>query len=599
MGPLGDLFLNPIGLLGLLALVPLIIVYLLRPDPRRLAVPTYRFLLEDAGNEGQSSTLRRLRRSLLFLLQLMVLTMLALSMASPYIQTSQATQEGSTILVVDNSASMSVQSGGDTRFDRALATARDDLAQRTTVITSAPSPETRVEGANPERVRETIRSVEMTDASGDLRGAVARASTRAGDNTRIVVISDFADTSGWRGAVSAARGRGQTVELRQFAGGGSNNVGIVDLEYDATEATVAIKNTGQESATREVSFAGETRTVRLDPGDIAFRTFPLPADGGTFQLSPSDSFPTDDEAVVVTPSSRTTDVLLLTNGGNENLRTALRVLPGVSLTVKRPPTAISQEYDVIVFGDVDADELLDGTVQAASETLANGGGVVIQAQSDLARLGLGEFSPVQPGTIGNTSGSDVTVVSDRRLVDGITFPPPDKRMAVSLTSGQSLVNTSDSTPLLALARAGEGRVLYYGYLPSETSFSFAARYPVFWKRTIATISGRPRPSELNRQTGERVEFETEQVQGPEGNLRGPAVSLDQVGLYTDGNRRVGANLLRAGESNVTAPNIESVTDPDGGGAQEQSPLNLTPLTAGLALLAFILEIGYMYYRGDL
>jgi len=604
MGPLSELFLDPAGLVGLLALIPLVIIYLLRPDPRELAVPTYRFLSDEAGNEGQSTAIRRIRRSLLFILQALVLVLLAVSLASPYIQTTQATQEGSTVIVVDSSASMNaVGPDGETRFQRAVTTARDELAEETTLIMSAPRTRTVLTRADPETARQRLGELAPTEASGELRQAITRASGLGGDGARIVVISDFNSDTGWRGAVAAARGRGQTVELRQAAGGGTDNVGIIDLGFDGTELTVRVKNTGSSTETRTVSFGGQQKSVELGPGDVGTRTFPLPGGGGIVELSPNDAFPTDDVAAVAAPESATTRVLLVTNNENRYIKTALRVNPSVDLTIKRPPAAVSAQYDVMVFGDVDAGELLEGTRQSARETLSNGGGVVIQAQSDFDRLGLGDISPVEPGPLANTTGSDVTTASGVALVDGITFPAPEKRLGVSLREGRSLVNTSDGTPLVALAESRGGRVMYYGYLSNSSEFSFAARFPVFWKRAVTTLSGKPPVSTLNHQTGDQFEFggdqEQVEVQAPDGPRRGPAIMLDRVGFYSGPNRKIGASLVSVSESNLTAPDVDTGMASNGDATTEQRPFDLTPVTVGFILLMMVLELGYLYYRGDL
>jgi hypothetical protein len=387
------------------------------------------------------------------------------------------------------------------------------------------------------------------------------------------------------------------MTLRQFDRGGSDNVGIVDLSFSTTEVTVTVQNTGTDPARRQLAFDGERRPLELEPGDTVTRSFELPAGGGTIRLSPGDSFRVDDTATVVAPEATSIDVLLLTNGENRFIRTVLGVIPGAEVTVKRPPAAISTEYDVLVFGAVNPQEVLRGTVQTGQNTLERGGGVVVQSQTGLGRIGLGEMLLVDPGPARN--GTTARVVSDDPLVDEISFPTPSRQIGGQLRRGQALVNTSDDVPLVARAPTRDGLVLHYGYPPGDATFGFAARYPVFWKRAIIELSGRPQPSELNRETGETVRFGTEQVDTPDGTRAGPAVSLTQAGVYQTADRRISANLLSAEESTLEAPSINNTASQSGQLEQEAQPFDLTPLTAGLAVVLVVVELGYLRSRGDL
>lgn len=594
MGLLSGVFLTPMGLLGLASLVPLIVLYLLRPDPRKFEIPTYEFLMDETSGGGRSTAFRRLRRNLLFVLQVLVLVLVTLAIASPYVMSTQGAAEGATVIVVDASASMTTDTGGGTRFSRAIAAARDEVSNPTSVIVTGATTRVELERGSPEEARQTLGTLAPSDAPGDLREAVERASAIADEDDRIVVVSDFADDTDWEGAIASARARGQRVVQRQFDGGGRDNVGIVDLQLTTTTATVTVKNTGTTSARRTIRFGGETRQVSLEPGDVTSRTLPVPAGGGRIELTPGDSFSTDDTAVIVAPEDATIDVLLLTNDGNRFLETALSVLPGVELTVKHPPAAVSAEFDVIVFSNVKPNEVLDGTVETARETVASGGGVAIQAQPDMRAVGYGDLLLVEPRGVVNTTS--VSVVSDSRLVADTTFPTPDRHVRASLKTGRPLVNTSDGSPLIALAQSGEGRILYYGYLEDESDFKFQARYPVFWKHAVTTLSGRERLETINRRTGERAEFGAGTVNSPSGAREGPTVLLDRAGVY-EGERRVGANLLSVAESNVTAPPVQSLA----GGAEgtQQRPFELTPFVALAALGGVLAEIGYLHYRGDL
>jgi hypothetical protein len=60
MVAIGDLFATPLGLAGLAAAIPILILYLVKPDPVALSLPTFRFLVADAEQESTNPVLKRL-----------------------------------------------------------------------------------------------------------------------------------------------------------------------------------------------------------------------------------------------------------------------------------------------------------------------------------------------------------------------------------------------------------------------------------------------------------------------------------------------------------------------------------------------------------
>lgn len=592
---------NPVGLAGLAALLPLVVLYLVRPDPRELSLPTVQFLAEERDDGGARPVLRRLTRDLLFLLQVLVVVALALALASPYVNLDRPGAGGSTVVVLDTSASMATETGDGTRFDAARAAASDAVAGETTVLTTAPETGTLVDAGAGSEARSALQRAAVTGASGDLRGALSRATAVAGNDGRVVVFSDFVDESGWRSAVRAARANGASVDLRQFDGGGDDNVGIVGRDVTERGASVTVRNTGTEPATRTVRLGDQAREVSLAPGDVRELSFDVPVEGGTVELSSRDSFPTDDAAPVATPEDATVEVLLLTNEADSPLATALDVIGSVDLTVAQPPASVDGEYDVAIVGQVDADEVLNSTAETVRSTAADGGGLGIVAQGDLGEIGLGAASPVEPVRL--TAHPGVEPPADHRLTRNFEFPRPERALEANLTRGRAHVSYADGSPLIATANHGDGRVLYYGYVPEQSSFSRGVRYPIFWKRAVFHLADRPSTAELNRETGARLHFQSEtEVRGPRATRTTSVASLSNVGIYEVDGRRYAAALVDSAESNVTAPVIDDVrttSRSDASSGTDSVPVELTPAVVALAVLLVLLELAYLRRRGDL
>ncbi|MFC5365769.1 vWA domain-containing protein [Salinirubrum litoreum] len=630
---LSDFVLSPLGLLALASVIPVILLYLIRPDPMEVDLPTLRFLVEQTRQDTTNPLLEQLRRNLLLFLQIAVLVLLAVSLASPYVTVSEESTVEETVLVVDTSASMATEAGGDTRFGQALASARSAVSGTTSVVVTAPDADVALRGGTADEARTTLDGLAPTATEGNLRAAISQATAVAGENARIVVVGDFADDTDWQSAVETARARDLLVELRQFAGGGTDNVGIVDRRFSGTEVTVSVKNFGDSEATRQLQLGQQTATVTLEPDDVTTRTFTVPAGASEVRLTPGDSFPTDDRLPLSAPEDPTVDVLVLTNDRNRYLTTALSVIDDVELTVKNPPTAVSEEYDVIVYSNVDPDELLPGNVAAGRETVERGGGVAIQAQEPFPSQ-YGDLLLIEPGQL--RTGSTTQIRAQTELTRGIDFQAPTEYVDGTLREGTLQVAVNDGDPLLATADRGEGRLLYYGYIEASSSFKFNYQYPVFWKRAVFYLADRETLPTLNRETGGSLDFTAERrVETPSGSVSATTVPLTEVGLYRIGSatgggegqqttttptagdgagpgagdtsadtgvegRRIAVALLSEPESTVTAPDVAGGEAGVRARTEERSVPD--PITEYLALGALVVALGELAYlrrRGDL
>jgi hypothetical protein len=594
---LSDVFLTPLGLAALGIAVPIILLYFVRPDPSRMRLPTFRFLREQEKQRATTPLMERLSRSVLLLIQLLALALLAATLATPYVPVSETAVIEETVVVVDTSASMATSDGDQRRFDRAIAAAGEAVTDTTSVVRTDGGGEVVLRRGPPAAAEAAIAGLAVTDAPGDLRTAIAQARALADEDVRIVVLSDFAGDS-WTDTVATTRARGVRVDLQQFDGGGAGNVGFVDRRFSETAVTLSLKNFGTVTTTRTVALGDASREVELDAGGVRSVTLPVPAGGGTATLSPGDDFQTDDAVPVAAPADPTVDVLVLTNDENQYLTTALAVARRVDVTVDHPPTTVEDEYDVILYSNVDPDALLPGNVAAGRDVVAEGGGVAVQAQS--AWPDYQDLLLVEP--TGTASATTVEETAESALTEGVNFQPPEEYVSGSLREGKTLVSLGDGSPLIATAERANGRLLYYGYIQDRSSFKFNYQYPVFWKRAVFYLADREPIAALNHETGETVTFEDGAIDGPTGTLSGPTVQLRDAGFYRSGGRRHGVGLLAGSESRVA---VEPLAERDGPGetvtrtAERTVPRRLTEYGALAALLVVLVEIGYLRRRGDL
>jgi len=131
---------NMLGFLAFSALIPFIIVYLIRSKPVDVHVPSLMFLMKDTGDVQKHTFLKRLVRNLLFVLQILALIALIFALTYPTISLNYDAGSRHTVIVMDVSASMQTKEGSSTRFDKALSIARKSLAGTTSVIIVENSP---------------------------------------------------------------------------------------------------------------------------------------------------------------------------------------------------------------------------------------------------------------------------------------------------------------------------------------------------------------------------------------------------------------------------------------------------------------------------
>lgn len=112
----------PLGLLGLLSIVALIIIYIIKPNYQQKAVSsTYIWKLSLKYRKKRIPT-SKLRNLLIILCQILILTLLAFIMSQPSCVLKEQIDEAEIIAIIDASSSMrTVDSDGVSRFNRAVA----------------------------------------------------------------------------------------------------------------------------------------------------------------------------------------------------------------------------------------------------------------------------------------------------------------------------------------------------------------------------------------------------------------------------------------------------------------------------------------------
>ena len=112
--------LTPLGLLGLLGIVALIIIYIIKPNyQQKFISSTYVWKLS-LKYRKKKIPINKLRNFLIILCQILILTAAAMILARPVEVLKFKEENREVIAIIDSSASMRAEFGGETRFERAI-----------------------------------------------------------------------------------------------------------------------------------------------------------------------------------------------------------------------------------------------------------------------------------------------------------------------------------------------------------------------------------------------------------------------------------------------------------------------------------------------
>lgn len=367
-------FLTPTALFTLALAIPIVLLYMLRLRRREVTVSST-FLWQQVLRDREANTpWQRLRRNLLLFLQLIILALLALALARPYILVP-AVSTGQIAVLIDASASMNAADSPDgTRFDEAKRLAREIIdtmnsGDRMTILRVGDTVEVLAPYTDDRALLHTaLDSAQPGRASADWNTALtlAAAGAQAASDFNVVLISDGGGElrAGDRARLPTIPGDLQYVKVGRSA----ENVGIAALATRALpgerpQLFAQITNYGTLDA--EVIFDlrvdGElfvAERVRIPAGESQpFISSVLPEGFSTLQAgltrpisaTTPDYLADDNSAYAVAAVNPARRALLITSG-NLFLEQVLRTLPDLNVFAGDPRFGVPrQAFDLYIF----------------------------------------------------------------------------------------------------------------------------------------------------------------------------------------------------------------------------------------------------------
>ncbi|MGB3921231.1 BatA domain-containing protein [Methanothrix sp.] len=577
-------FSNPLALLGLLGIIPLVIIYLIRPRPREILFSSTQFLRE--GEARRTAVLSRLITDPLFWIQLLAICSLSLAAAGPY-SSGQGPASSHLAVVLDGSASMQASISPAQNIIRPYL----DRYEKISIILAKNIPQTVLTEGSPAEARDALQQLQPAAVSADLSSALLQADILLGSSGGdILLVSDFISWIGDDPDVTRnllqAKGRAGVVFASSYRGG--DNLALIEGWN--------VPGTGYVNHTALIHNYGPARTVPITitgPGGKSSQSALIPQNGDYYlsftaypgvnkiSLELEDAISWDNQAYVYVPDQAKKNVLYLGDPGPA--LKALQSLPNVAVMT----SGSLPDFDLIVLArNASADGELNRYID---------GGRVIYLPSDLESP---EYLPVR--ITGELSGPARLWVRNAAFAGDLHFDEigiygyPN----AAPRRGATTVVEANGAPILAFWRLGGGMVIYNG-LEMDSDFYLRPEYPIFWYQMVNWMTGVPDIEDSNRKTGEIMALgEQSTIQTPSHSLSARTVALDEVGVYRFQGRAVAANMYNPAESSLGRSRDFKEGEFLGVFRDTMVQKDLSPWAMAIAALAIILELLIMRWRRE-
>ncbi|KRT63411.1 MAG: hypothetical protein XU10_C0011G0023 [Chloroflexi bacterium CSP1-4] len=369
-------FLAPLALAGL-AFIPLIVAfYLLRLRRTERTVSSTYLWQQLVRDLEANAPWQRLRRSLLLILQLLLVAVLVLAAARPFLERTAGLARD-LVLVVDASASMGATDVFPDRLSAAKRAAIEALAGlpadgRVSIVAAGETARVVAnEVTDRGRAADAIEGIRLSNASGDLGDALKLAGALAARarGAEVLVVTDDASRHvpevrlavPIRVLTVGRERRNQAIvalAVQTGAGGVKRSlfVSVANLDTQAATRRLQVLADGAPFTARDLFLDPLTRTEvvidELPQGTAIVEARLTAVDGAAGPTGPADQLAADDAAWAIVPSDRLQRILLV-GPGNVYLQNALSLLPSVELYgvsgADYAKTTGLEKFDLVVF----------------------------------------------------------------------------------------------------------------------------------------------------------------------------------------------------------------------------------------------------------
>jgi len=480
-------FLTPLALAFAALSVPIILMYMLKLRRRDVLVSSTLLWQRLLRDREANAPWQRLRRNLLLLLQLIILSLLVLALARPYILAPKVVS-GSVIVLLDASASMQARDVEPTRFDAAIQVVREivdglgtgDVAS---IIAVGPQPQVLASVTGDRTfLRGVLNDVTPTHGPANWKAAFALVSAGATNaaETHVVIVSDGAV----RETLPALPGEVRFVSV----GGGQDNLAITALatregpegpqvflraaNYRTTDTEVLV----EFSADGILFDARRLSIPARGSADLTLVDVPYNAGFVEANLATDDALPLDDRAWAVHAPPVSGQVLLISEG-NLFLERALGALAGVDLVRLAPSQPLPEEpYALYVFDGPITGTLPSGNLWLVGPRASIDDGFTLRVGGTFTETAITRVQGDDP-LLRYVDVSQLHVLR-ARAVD----PPPGARVLIGAAGG----------PLFFVAERPAGRLAVLTFDLRDSDLPLQIAFPILTANLVDWLMPRGR-----------------------------------------------------------------------------------------------------------
>jgi hypothetical protein len=590
--------LSKIGLYAFLSLLPLIIVYLIKPKPKKMKVPSLMFFIKQSKKKNKNFFSRLLFKDWLFIIQLIILILLCLTLIRPFFVVDHDITAKNTVIVLDVSASMQTHESGTSRFDLAIDKALNSLGSKNTLVLASNTPRIVLNSESKGGTEKFLKNLEPLDTSSNLAEAILMGGELiVGKDGRVIVISDFIDTSNNDPFVakSVLESKSVVVDFIKI-GTLRKNVGITNLNLGEDYSSLTIKNFNEEDAFVEVNLNEQKVEMNVPAESVKSFTFKTPAGKTEIKLvveEGKDDFFVDNLVYVSTPNIEKINLLLINNGVSKYLYNALKAIPKVNVELSEPPIIKEGDYDVYILQNIDEAEFLVGTYE---ELVASGKNVIVYAQSDLVEQNYYGALPIQVDGIGDEP-AQLEMETVLPIAEDVSFGGLNYYFKTIAKEGVLTFLSVAGSPVVVFDK----NVMFYGILDAHSDFKVSPSYPIFWSNVLDHLMDIKDLAVLNKNSGTTLFLENvANVKTPTGFLQTKQLSLEEIGFYEVNGDVLGINLLDDLESDVNfigEGNFEG--DVTLNPIKEKRNFEISLILIYILLALLIFELVYTKLRGEI
>ena len=555
-------FLNQ-NLLYLLFLLPLLLLLYILRLRRKIQVVSSNLLWEQDIEDIKANTFfQKLRKNLLLPLQILILTLIILALARPFVIGALSTGQD-VILIIDTSASMKATDVKESRFESAKSSAMkivDGLGRgaRMAIIRAGFSP-TIISSLTSDKsiLAETLNKLKPSDTPANLISAILMASSLAKDMRRseIIVLSD-----GDGNSQKKSFNIDIPVRFVKFGRDETNNIGITNLDVsDGKQAFLSIRNFSSKKQAFAIELYHDRDLIdvlklNLSPQErrsVIFNDINYNEGDLIASIDVKDDLLIDNKAYYVL-HELTEPKILIVGEGNVFLEKAIETTFGKTNLYKEKSYFGSKDYNLVVFDKSVPEKLPDSNIMFVNPS----------ADLPFAKLLSRKNKPNIIGWDRSHQLARFNDFSELRL---------DFVNDYDMPSWMNSLVESDVSPIIWYGENNGRRVIVIPFelRPETDNFPLIPAFPIFMSNAIGWLSGRDSYN-TNGKTGEPIQLlisgemgdQIISIKKPDGDEvktrldKGRLIfsDTDEVGIYQITGKSISdkfaINLLDESESNI-------------------------------------------------